>query len=794
LWHRYSRATEVKVAQFDFRREPERGRFFCKYFSPPCFFLAPFSGTMLFQWADLKTISSNPGVRAAGRGHGRFVKCMIAALATLLLCQQHAAAQTQNINPGVPWPATDGLGRSLPLAGDVAAPRSDRFIGMFYFLCLGRHGNEGPFDITKILTQDPSAATNKNNPLWGPPYSMHHWGEPLFDYYLSEDPFVLRKHAQMLADAGVDVILFDVSNQFTYPDSWGPLCQVFEEVRKAGGRTPQIAFLCPFWEPRKAVRELYEQLYSRNLHTNLWFRWEGKPLILADPALIHNAVGSGSHGAPKAIDPGHTLGQSFTLETECSEVGAEMPTWHSKTAAVTLTLFGKGPGGDKIASHRFTGVEDNGWVVLKLDKPLPPGTYYLEASAPESTIGWWDAPHGSKQKGHAFADGQPVPGTRNLRMAINDPEDEAILKTFTFRKPQPDYFCGPTGPNQWSWLEVTPQHIFTNTAGQPEQMSVGISQNALQGHLSAASNPHSHGRSFHDGTEPGPEGQDYTGRNFQDQWKRALNVDPPFIFVTGWNEWTALRMDESAPFYGSGPVTFVDEFNKEFSRDIEPTRGGHEDAYYYQFISYVRRYKGVPAIPTVKPAPISMDGQFQDWTSVTPEFLDTPEDPVRRDHPSWNLKSRLVNQSGRNDILASKVSADAQNIYLYVKTREALTPPTGSNWMLLYIDADSNPKTGWLGYDYVINRINVTANTTTLEKNTGGYHWDKPAQIPLRITGNELELAIPRTALGLTQLPIQFDFKWADNIRQTGEASDFTENGDCAPNDRFNFRARIDAL
>jgi len=55
--------------------------------------------------------------------------------------------------------------------------------------------------------------------------------------------------------------------------------------------------------------------------------------------------------------------------------------------------------------------------------------------------------------------------------------------------------------------------------------------------------------------------------------------------------------------------------------------------------------------------------------------------------------------------------------------------------------------------------------------------------------GNELELAIPRAALGITSPSFTLDFKWADNIQQSGDWSDFTLNGDAAPNDRFNFRA-----
>ena len=41
------------------------------------------------------------------------------------------------------------------------------------------------------------------------------------------------------------------------------------------------------------------------------------------------------------------------------------------------------------------------------------------------------------------------------------------------------------------------------------------------------------------------------------------------------------------------PVMFVDEFDQEHSRDIEPMKGGHGDNYYYQMVDYIRRYKGL---------------------------------------------------------------------------------------------------------------------------------------------------------------------------------------------------------
>ena len=562
------------------------------------------------------------------------------------------------------WVATDGLGRALPTALDVGAPRQDHFVGIFYFLWLGQHGDAGPYDITKILAADPDAMSKTDSPLWGAMQAPHHWGESLFGYYVSDDESVLAKHAQMLTDAGVDAVIFDVTNQFTYPRSWQALCRVWDRIRRRGGRTPQIIFLCPFGSPKKVVAELYDQLYGPGLYSDLWFRWAGKPLILADPAQLTELFRDDSR-------------------------------------------------------H-----------------------------------------HG------------------------------AIQNFFTFRRPQPSYFVGPEGTNNWGWLEVYPQHAFTNAAGRVEEVTVGVAQNALDGKLSVLSNPRALGRSFHDGREPAPEGQDFAGRNFTEQWQHAFALDPQFVFVTGWNEWIAGRFQKPTPFYGDDTVTFVDEFNRESSRDCEPMRGGHGDAFYWQLVANIRRFKGVRSVPPVHSGRIAVDGKFADWAAVTPEFRDDLGDPVHRDHAGWAKGSRYVNHTGRNDIAVAKVSADAMNIYFYVRTSEPLSPPTNPNWMLLFIDADHNSQTGWLGYDFVVNRSNVRTNLTVLERNDGGaYRWKSVVDIVCRSAGNELEIAIPRTALGLTAEDFTLDFKWADNIQQTGDWSDFTLNGDAAPNARFNYRA-----
>ena len=130
------------------------------------------------------------------------------------------------------------------------------------------------------------------------------------------------------------------------------------------------------------------------------------------------------------------------------------------------------------------------------------------------------------------------------------------------------------------------------------------------------------GRSFHNGKQPPTNDYDVTeftnqGLHFAEQWQRALEVDPEFIFITGWNEWmagSAVCEDPSqealqalwdffpGPSWAGpgkqlkkGDRYFIDQYNQEYSRDAEPMKGGHADNYYYQMLANIRRFKGSPA-------------------------------------------------------------------------------------------------------------------------------------------------------------------------------------------------------
>lgn len=566
----------------------------------------------------------------------------LAATAALLGAAGVAAA-----NPGVPWPATDGLGRALPLAPEIPAPRPARTVGMFYFLWHDVLTERLPNDLAKILPQDPDILQKPDSPLWGA-RGPYYWGEPLYGYYQSQDPWVLRRHATLLADAGIDTVIFDTTNRRTYPHVYLKLLEVWSQVRREGGRTPQVCFMVNT-KAGETARELFRDLYEKNLHADLWFRWQGKPLLICDPK-----------EAPE-------LAAFFTLRR---------------------------------AHWPFTMVNT---------------------------------------------------------------------------------------PRAWHWEATYPQPFgFDDDPAQPEQVNVSVAQNlhAATGKVVNMSTRTGRGRSFHTGAQNIAADSVNHGHNFAEQWRRAYELDPPFVMVTGWNEWTAGRF--SRP---NLPVVFVDQFDQEFSRDIEPVRGLHGDHYYWQLVTGVRRYKGAPPPPVpAPPRTIDLAAGAAAWASVARDFTDPSFDDEHRDFGRG--ERHYINRSGRNDLVLAQVAHDATTVFFRVETRQPLTPSTDANWMWLLLDTDADARTGWAGYDFIVNRT-IDGRETWLERHTGGWVWERVAKISLSVRGNELTFALPRAALRLPASgAFALDFKWWDHAQQPGDILDTYGSGDAAPDARFNFRYR----
>lgn len=181
---------------------------------------------------------------------------------------------------------TDGAGRNLVDFGDAGPRKKDKLVGVFYYIWQGHHGNK-VYDISKILKQYPQDPLSANNPGWGSVDGFHFWSEPEEGYYKAKDPWVIRRNLQMLSTADVDFIFFDVTNSFTYLPEVFALCEMSVEMRNEGIKTPEIAFITNA-NSGGVMNELYDSFYSTGAFQNLWFNWQGKPLILGkadDPKL-----------------------------------------------------------------------------------------------------------------------------------------------------------------------------------------------------------------------------------------------------------------------------------------------------------------------------------------------------------------------------------------------------------------------------------------------------------------------------------------------------------------------------
>ncbi|GEP94768.1 glycoside hydrolase family 71/99 protein [Chitinophaga cymbidii] len=339
------------------------------------------------------------------------------------------------------------------------------------------------------------------------------------------------------------------------------------------------------------------------------------------------------------------------------------------------------------------------------------------------------------------------------------------------------------GKDKWTWVDHTPQaYGWHESKDKPEQISVAMAEHPV----------FNIGRSFHDGKQP-DEQRSAEGLYFAEQWKRALEVDPEFVFVTGWNEWIAMRFNGSGPkeFIGkprkAGETFFVDLYNAEYSRDAEPVKGAFRDNYYYQLVNNIRKFKGARSLPVAKQEyVVRMDGRFADWQPVMPVFKDDAGDTFHRNHPGWGRIKAYVNNTGRNDIVTAKVAAEKEYISFYVRTAEPLTQPD-SSWMQLYIGIKDSWQPHWEGFRFLLGRSRRKGKVS-LERCKGGWSWEQVAYIPYRTQANELELRIPKKMLDITGSAFTLDFKWVDNAPADGDPLHWLDKGDAAPNARFRYR------
>ena len=579
------------------------------------------------------------------------------------------------------WVFTDGLGRTSLTFTEVGAPRENKTLAMFYWTWhTGGFLNDEPVNLQQYSELYPEAMRDYHNAIWQGT-SSYWWNESIYGFYSGEDPWVLRKQAELLTNAGVDVIFTDNTNgDHTWYAAYNALLKTWDDAMTDGMETPKLSFMLPFWDQNYTnmqVSSIYQDIFRTGKYQNLWYYLDGKPMLMAIKA-------------------------SFNPN--------------------------------------------------------------------------------------------------------NSPLEKEISNFFTFRAGEPSYVASSPDIKSWGWLSMYPQaqHFASSkdkANGIVEQITVGIAMNhnyALK-ELAAMSGDNIAGRSY-TSTYPdryekeGAEASKW-GYNFAEQWNYALQVDPSVVFVTGWNEFRVGRY-ETWPENSPAAVTnaFPDQYNDEFSRDIEPTKGALKDHYYYQLVNFVRQYKGCNPIPTPSAkTTIDLSAGQEQWKAVEPYYGAYIGNTEHRDHAGYG-DLVYTETSGRNDIIGAQVARDDEFVYFNVECAADITPYTDKLWMTLYIDSDQQNQ-GWETFEYVINKSAASAETVVLEKFTGnGYETTKVADCAYVLDGRYLTIKVAKSDLALAGDDFTINFSWTDNVHDegdydkfSGDIMDFYISGDVAPGARFKY-------
>ncbi len=176
--------------------------------------------------------------------------------------------------------ATDDLNRTTPTNVEAGNRKKNKYVGLFYFLNHADEREHVIHDVTKIFMEQglDELKTKLPNTL------RIYWAEPYFGYYLNTDTWVYRKHAYMFNAAGIDFIFIDFSNNIVYEEGLQALLETWLRIRKEGGDTPQVVFMTGDM-PHVLVHDLYvlkDLVFNNPEYDELWFKWDGKPLILGN--------------------------------------------------------------------------------------------------------------------------------------------------------------------------------------------------------------------------------------------------------------------------------------------------------------------------------------------------------------------------------------------------------------------------------------------------------------------------------------------------------------------------------
>ena len=359
----------------------------------------------------------------------------------------------------------------------------------------------------------------------------------------------------------------------------------------------------------------------------------------------------------------------------------------------------------------------------------------------------------------------------------NDATEKAISEFFDFRLRQ-----WPTESflrEGWPWIEFEyPQPLHTDA------VNVSVAQHTS---VKMSERTANRGRGFDLSTMKNDPSKVAEGANYASQWERVLsgenNERIRFVNLTGWNEWIALKLSDSSDRY-----FMVDQFDYEYSRDLEPMKGGYGDNYYMQTIQNIRKWKYSEA-KHYKYEQKTVDVSSFDesaWESAT-VYLDFTGECIGRDHPAFGGAFNYIDDTDRNDIASVRVLHDSKYAYFRVETVADITAYESGDtgWMNILLQTGGG-NNHFMGYQYALNK-NVNGNSGSVSRYTADGKWESFSNCDVYVQGNVMQVRVKLSDIGLSAKNFCMQFKVTDNVKKASDAASYYTTGDSAPIGRLSY-------
>lgn len=269
------------------------------------------------------------------------------------------------------------------------------------------------------------------------------------------------------------------------------------------------------------------------------------------------------------------------------------------------------------------------------------------------------------------------------------------------------------------------------------------------------------------------------GENAQEGWDNAIAKDPDIIFICGWNEWVVQKQ-----FLPDGKPHYTDNFSVECSRDIEMLRAatyvpgedgayaeeGFGDNYYMQLAYNIRKFKGLPgAMPAAGTMTLDIHGDLAQWDSVKDKYLALSTEKEARNAPGFYDGLVYTQAAPANVIEHVQVAHDGNNVYFKIAAKNRIE----TDFRVL-IGVAGMDRPDWCGFHFTVQGSTIA-----------DFAGETVGAVSRDLRENVLQIAIPKSALGLPENGFQLTFKVVDGVEKADDILDYYVSGEVFPVGRY---------